>query len=635
MIWGDTIEQLDNRFAKVLGRFNRLGLKINLKKCTFATQKLIFAGHHISPQGVSPDPNKVNIIQNAKTPSNVSEIKSFLGMINYSSQYIQNYSTISEPLRRLTKKSESFTWGETQQAAFDKLRSEITKAPVMAFYNPVAETHLTVDASPVGLGAILAQKSPDGKMKPIAYGSRALTDTESRYSQTEREALAVLWACKHFHHYTYDRHIIVNSDHKPLERLLTTSCNPPPRIQRWILHLQAYDYTINYIPGNKNAADYYLSRYITSDTPLSQSEIDAEQYTYMVTNDAIPISIQRLSEIALETKNDTVLSEVIKSVHTARWKKTLRPYFQIRHQLSTKQGILMKDHQIIIPKTLRHRTLQLAHQHHQGISKTKALLREKVWWPGMASQVDELIKSCHQCQVNTPSVTKCEPLKMTEIPQTSWETLAIDLKGPLPTGEHILVVIDYRSRYPALAVMKSITSQNIIKALTKIFATFGYPNLLTSDNGKQFTSQEFKDYLKQHGIKLRVVTPYWPSANGEVERFNRTLGKFIKCTHSAGKDWRKELNGFLLQYRTTPHSTTGKPPASLLFKHKVKNDLPTFQNKANTAADKEINQRDKSRKENMKQFADNLRKVKTSDIKQGQLVLIKDIKPKSKTIVLL
>ena len=128
LIWGDTIEQLDNRFAKVLGRFNRLGLKINLKKCTFATQKLIFAGHHISPQGVSPDPNKVNIIQNAKTPSNVSEIKSFLGMINYSSQYIQNYSTISESLRRLTKKSESFTWGETQQAACDKLRSEITKS---------------------------------------------------------------------------------------------------------------------------------------------------------------------------------------------------------------------------------------------------------------------------------------------------------------------------------------------------------------------------------------------------------------------------------------------------------------------------------------------------------------------------
>ena len=145
-----------------------------------------------------------------------------------------------------------------------------------------------------------------------------------------------------------------------------------------------------------------------------------------------------------------------------------------------------------------------------------------------------------------------EPLKMTEIPKTAWETLAIDLKGLFPTGEHILVVIDYRSRYPAIAILKSITSQTVIKALTKIFSNFGYPDQITSDNGKQFTSTEFKNYLKLHGIKLRVVTPYWPSANGEVERFNHTLGKFIKCTHSAGKDWRKEIEGFLLQYRTTP-----------------------------------------------------------------------------------
>jgi len=141
----------------------------------------------------------------------------------------------------------------------------------MTFYNPNATTHLVVDASPLGLGGILSQEQTDGSFKPITYGSRSLSDTETRYSQTEREALAVLWSCQRFHHYVYDRHVNIHTDHKPLIKLLTSKSIAPPRIMRWILHLQVYDFTLTYVPGCKNAADY-LSRYVSFEShPSHQS----------------------------------------------------------------------------------------------------------------------------------------------------------------------------------------------------------------------------------------------------------------------------------------------------------------------------------------------------------------------------
>ena len=255
IIWASSIDQHNKRLSKLLSTFENNGLKINPKKCIFAVDKLTFAGHTLSSTGISPDPKKVKTIQDAKPPANASEVKSFMGMINYCHQYIKDYSDISAPLRLLTKKNQPFIWEDAQQAAFDKLKDRLSSCSVMAFYNPQAETHLTVDASPFGLGAILAQRQSDGSYRPIAYGSRSTTDVESRYSQTEREALAVLWACQHFHHYVFDRHITINTDYKPLEKLLSNNSNPPPRIQRWILHLQAYDYTIRYIPGKDNPAD--------------------------------------------------------------------------------------------------------------------------------------------------------------------------------------------------------------------------------------------------------------------------------------------------------------------------------------------------------------------------------------------
>ena len=150
--------------------------------------------------------------------------------MNYCHQLIANFSTITEPLQRLSKRNQKFIWGKEQQETF--LKQKLTSAEVMCYYNPIAETNIIVDAGPKGLGTILSQKQKNEQFKPISYSSRALTDVESRYSQTEKAALVVTWAFQHYHYYIYDRHVTVYRDHKPLERLVTTSPTPPPRIQR-------------------------------------------------------------------------------------------------------------------------------------------------------------------------------------------------------------------------------------------------------------------------------------------------------------------------------------------------------------------------------------------------------------------
>ena len=283
------MDEHNKNLKTLLQRLLQSGLKINPKKCKFAVIKIIFNGHILSAEGISPDPEKIKSINQLQVPTNITEIKSPLGMTNFCNKFIPDYSTITAPLRQLTKKDKPFRWGPQQQAALDQLKQLLTSVPVLTFYNPNAATKIYVDISPRGLGAVLTQKQQYGYYQPIAYGSRALTPIESLHSQTEREGLAVVWSCQHFHYDVYDNKTTIITDHKPLEKLLSSTSNPTPRIQRWILQLQAYDTMIQYRPGSLNPADY-LSRHPS--LPSHQlNDQSAEHYINMITYYAAPKSI--------------------------------------------------------------------------------------------------------------------------------------------------------------------------------------------------------------------------------------------------------------------------------------------------------------------------------------------------------
>ena len=218
VIHGKDQAEHDRSLHQTLKRLQDKGAKLNKEKCIFSVNKLTFFGHVFSNKGISADPEKIKIILDCKPPKTVGEIRSFLGMTQYVSRFIPQYATLTEPLRQLTRKNVKWKWTDVEMTAFNKLKEILTSTQVMSYFNKNKHTELIVDASPVGIGTILTQEE-----KIICYASRALTPTEQRYSQTDREMLAVVYAVEHFHLNRYGSIFTVHTDHKPLLGIILLS----------------------------------------------------------------------------------------------------------------------------------------------------------------------------------------------------------------------------------------------------------------------------------------------------------------------------------------------------------------------------------------------------------------------------
>ena len=252
-------------------------------------------------------------------------------------------------------------------------------------------------------------------MHPVAHASRMLTDVEWRYSQTEKEALAIVWGCERFHLYLYATEFELFTDHKPLEAIYHPRSKPPARVEHWTLRLQPFHFKVTYTPGKGNPVDV-LSRLPIENQPFKDRSI-ALQYLNGVSRHSVPEAMS-LEEIQAASKQDKELEDFHNAIEQGTWTKadsSLTPHFQIRTELSVMNDIVLCGTRIVVPKVLRERTLKIAHEGHQGIVKTKQLLRTKVWWPGIDHQVETLVSQCIPCQAQAPKMTH-EPLHMTTMP---------------------------------------------------------------------------------------------------------------------------------------------------------------------------------------------------------------------------
>lgn len=627
LVYGRSDTEHNERLTRVLERLEQKGLTLNKNKCKFAKKSLTYLGYVFSEDGVAPDPNKVDDVRNAPRPTNVLELRSFLGLANYCSRFIQDFATITAPLRSLTRKDETWNWKSDHETAFKKLKKALTSSSVMSYFNPSWQTEILVDGSPVGLGAILTQKSPNGReTKIISYASRALTPVEQRYSQIEREALAVVYGCEKFHIYVYGQEFHILTDHKPLISMFNHPYSTTPaRIERWILRLQQYRVQLIYRPGHDNPADY-ASRHPRDPAEPCRSSKVAEEYINFISQNAVPVAIT-MEEVKTATSKDAVLQKVMALISEGKWNSvlndpSLRPYYMIRDELSVNAtgDMVLRGVRLVIPEELQSRAIDIAHESHPGIVKTKANIRTKVWFPNIDALVESKVKSCMPCQANTPRSSTREPLNMTKLPAEPWLECSTDLYGPLPSGQHILVVMDDYSRYPEAIVVPSTSAASIIPRLEEIWSRHGCPAILRSDNGPPYNSKEFSSFLREMGTRHRKITPYWPEANGEAERFMRTMGKFIRAE---GRTWNKNLNKFLMSYRETPHTTTGVPPYTALYGRTMRGKLPSLNttNKTDTC----LKKKDAIAKHKMKTYADKRRGTKLQDLKIGDKVLLKNI----------
>jgi hypothetical protein len=288
IVYGKNQADHDASLTKVFQKLSDSNLTLNKSKCEFNKSSISFFGLVFSKDGVSPDPDKIKAIHDMSPPKSVSEVRSFLGMATYCAKFIPSFSDVSYPLRELTKKDAKFQWLQRHQRSFDKIKEMLTSDAKMAYFDPSKDTELTTDASPVGLSAILSQKTPGTEeRKIVAYVSRSLTDVETRYSQTEKEALAIVWSIERLHLYLYGKRFTLFTDCKPVQLILNNPMSKPPaRIERWNLRLQGYNFHVIHTKGSQNPSDF-LSRHTTLKEQKCLATM-AEDYINLLSLHAVP-----------------------------------------------------------------------------------------------------------------------------------------------------------------------------------------------------------------------------------------------------------------------------------------------------------------------------------------------------------
>ena len=252
---------------------------------------------------------------------------------------------------------------------------------------------------------------------------------------------------------------------------------------------------------------------------------------------------------------------------------SLLSFRNVSDELNAEQNLVLKSAQLVIQTSLQSHVVRLAHEGHQGISKTKSYIRSKMWFPGMDRVVEEAVARCIPCQANTNRCTK-EPLCMSDLPRGPWLNLSVDFCGPLPSGEYLLVIVDEFSRYPCVEIVRSTSAECVIPIVDRVFATFGYPETVKTDNGPPFQGAQWKKFMKTSGIHHRKITPSWPQANPQAESFNKPLMKAIRAAQIQKKNWRHELTTFLRTYRSTPHTSTLFTQFRLMFGRDRKTKFP-------------------------------------------------------------
>ena len=484
VVHGKDTEEHDDMLEKTLTRFRECGLTLNGKKCVFRTHKITFFGHDLTDEGVRLNEEKVAAVVKAESLTTSSEVLSFLCLVQFSAKFFPDFSQTAQPLWKLTKKNAEFKWGKEEDESFQRLKDLITRRETLKYFNAEAQTRIVADAGPEGLGAVLTQNQEENWVV-LSYASRNLSDVEKRYSQTEKEALALVWACERFNIYVFGRKFELETDHKALECIYTPQSKPSARIERWVLRLQSYDYKVVYRPGKGNIADA-LSR-LNHKEPKDRSGETVDEIR-CIAESLVPAALS-MTEIEEESARDDELSVVRECIKSNNWEKcTLTYYLTVRNELCLYGSLVLRGTRIVIPKSLRGKVLNQAHEGHQGFVKTKMRLRQKVWWPKIDADAAKRCKSCRPCQVVGPSAPP-EPMARTEMPTGAWQDLCMGLHGPYPDGTNLLAVQDYYSRFPEVVFMKSTTTDKILDALDEMFARFGFPFSMKSDNGPQFSGR--------------------------------------------------------------------------------------------------------------------------------------------------
>ncbi|XP_024885583.1 uncharacterized protein K02A2.6-like [Temnothorax curvispinosus] len=510
-----------------------------------------------------------------RQPSNVSELRSFLGMIHYYDRFIPNLSSILQPLNRLLQKNVKFYWSTECEKSFQAAKKAFASPKCLVHFDPRLPITLATDASAYGVGAVLSHIFPDGSEKAIQYASQTLSKTQQSYSQIDKEAYAIIYGVKKFHQYLQGAKFTLITDHKPLTQIFSPTKGLPfytaSRMQHYALFLQGFNYDIKYRRSEQHANADCLSRLPIprgSSSPEQEFECDIIDDFQKVTFETLPITAEQVAKCTLQ---DRELSKLLNFLESGKGYFKNNKYDTVPlEEFTLLHGVIFRNHRVVVPFQLRKQILRELHEGHFGIVRMKHLARGYVWWNKIDKDIEEISKNCGNCnrfKNNPPKISHIwEP---TESP---FERVHADFAGPF-LGHNFLILVDAHTKWPEIHIVKNITSQTTINICRQYFCTYGLPRYFVTDNGRSFTSNEFTNFLKVNGIIHKRTAPFHPATNGQAERYVQTLKNALKRMQSNHTNVHVDLQKLLLQYRNTPHAGTGKTPAEMLFARKIRTRL--------------------------------------------------------------
>lgn len=483
----------------VLSKLRKANLTVNMKKTHFFRDSLKFLGHIVSATGVEADPEKVQAVQDFPVPRNIKELQRFLGMAGWYHRFVPHFSMIVEPLNALKRKGAKFLWTPQCQASFDALKDQLTSPPVLGHPNFNLPFMVYTDASEVGLGAVLVQQTGLGTEEVLAFASRTLNAAERNYTTTEQECLAIVWALEKWRYYLEGKFFTVVTDHSSLVWIFKTQ-KPNTRLIRWALRLQEFTFSVEYRKGKYNTVPDALSR-----APCNQlSSANPVCFTCLSEKSDNPLGLSLSDEILWKAQqNDGEIQQLYQTiVETGEVIVNSTTRFTI---LEDKVFRVVKLpfktlYQVYIPTALRNQLLEIFHDDplagHLGQFKTFKRLQGLVYWPNLNQEVKQYIQACQVCQCYKPeSRRRSGKLVQTEVSRP-WEMLGVDLMGPLPWSSagnlHLLVFVDYYSRWVEMFALRSSTAEIVAKVLVReVLTRWGVPDYILSDRGSQFVSSVF------------------------------------------------------------------------------------------------------------------------------------------------
>ena len=447
LITGPDEESHLRNLESTLQRLEDYGLRVQKDKCEFFRPSVEYLGHVIDSTGLHKAPSKVKAIVEAPSPKDVSQLRSFLGLLNYYSKFVANLANQLKPLHELLNKTKVWEWTDECESAFKGVKTALSQSEVLTHFDSTLPLQLACDASPYGVGAVLSHIMPSGEERPIAFASRTLSKSESNYAQIEREALSIVFGVKKFHQYLYGRKFTLLTDHRPLTSIFGPHTGIPSlaasRMQRWALLLSAHQYDIKYRKGDQHCNADGLSRL---PLPVKHSEPKQAGIFYFKEVAATPVTS---AHVKTHTRTDPILSEVLDIISCGRkgvMTPSLKPYLVRRNELSVQSGCLLWGYRVIIPPALREKVLDELHSGHCGVVRMKEIARSYFWWPSLDAAIEEKAKSCSACQ-RLRNLPQLAPLHPWDWPEEPWQRVHIDFAGPLE-GHMYLIVVDAHSKWP-------------------------------------------------------------------------------------------------------------------------------------------------------------------------------------------